>query len=121
ECGGSPRVRYVRITEPTSADSLLVAAAQGQMVAIMGENLQNVVEVWFNDQPAQLQTTFITSTSIITRVPAELPEVITNKLTLVFANGQTLEYDFSVDISEPLVTRMKIGRASCRERGRVAG
>lgn len=107
ESGGAPRVRYVRITEPTSADSLLVAAAQGQMVAIMGENLQNVVEVWFNDQPAQLQTTFITSTSIITRVPAELPEVITNKLTLVFANGQTLEYDFSVDISEPLVTRMK--------------
>jgi hypothetical protein len=105
--GGAPRVRYVRITEPTSADSLLVAAAQGQMVAIMGENLQNVVEVWFNDQPAQLQTTFITSTSIITRIPAELPEVITNKMTLVFANGQTLEYDFSVDISEPLVTRMK--------------
>src|SRR5690606_8771462 len=107
DAGGAPRVRYVRVTQPTAADSLLVAAGQGQMVAIMGENLQNTVEVWFNDQPATLVTTFITSTSIITRVPSELPEVINNKVKLVFANGQSLEYDFSVDVSEPLISRMK--------------
>ncbi|HEX7015056.1 MAG TPA: glycan-binding surface protein [Cyclobacteriaceae bacterium] len=107
DAGGSPRIRYVRVTEAASSDSLLVAAAQGQMVAIMGENLENTVEVWFNDQPSSLIKTFITNTSIITRVPADLPEVITNKLKLIFSNGDSLLYDFSVDISEPLVTRMK--------------
>ena len=65
------------------------------------------MELWFNDQPAALTTTFITNTSIIARVPAELPEVITNKLKLVFSNGEELIYDFAVDISEPFVSRMK--------------
>ena len=39
DSGGAPSIRYVRITEPASSDSLLVTAAQQQMVAIMGENL----------------------------------------------------------------------------------
>lgn len=107
DSGGAPRVKYVRITEPTSSDSLLVAASQGQMVAIMGENLQHTVELWFNDQPAALTSTFVTNTSIITRVPTVLPEEITNKIRLVFSNGSSLVYDFSVDVSEPIVSRMK--------------
>ncbi len=107
DSGGKPLISYVRVTEPASSDSLLIAAAQGQMVAIMGRNLQNTVELWFNDKQAVLTTTFITSTSIITRVPAELPEVITNKVKLIFDNGDSLLYDFSVDVSEPVVSRMK--------------
>src|SRR5690606_1349402 len=107
DSGGAPRVSYVRITEPASSDSLLVAAAQGQMVAIMGENLQHTVELWVNDRQAALTTTFITNTSIITRVPAELPEVITNQVKLVFSNGESLIYDFSVDISAPFISRIK--------------
>lgn len=107
DSGGKPMISYVRVTEPTSSDSLLIAAAQGQMVAIMGRNLQNTVELWFNDQQAVLTTTFITSTSIITRVPSELPEEITNKVKLIFSNGESLLYDFSVDVSEPVVSRIK--------------
>lgn len=107
DSGGAPSIKYVRITEPASSDSLLVAAAQGQMVAIMGENLQHTVELWFNDQPAALTTTFITANSIITRVPAVLPEEITNQIKLVFSNGASLIYDFSVDVSEPVISRMK--------------
>ncbi|HLT72897.1 MAG TPA: glycan-binding surface protein [Cyclobacteriaceae bacterium] len=115
DSGGAPRVSYVRITEPASSDSLLVAAAQGQMVAIMGENLQHTVELWFNDQPAALTTTFITANSIITRVPTVLPEEITNQVKLVFNNGASLVYDFSVDVSEPVITRMKSEYASAGE------
>lgn len=107
DSGGEPMISYVRITEPASSDSLLVAAAQGQMVAIMGRNLEHTVQLWFNDQQAALTKTFVTNSSIITRVPAELPEVITNKVKLLFDNGDSLLYDFSVDISEPLVSRLK--------------
>lgn len=104
---GQPRIDYVRVTDPASSDSLLVIAAQGQMVAIMGENLGSATQLWFNDQPATLTATFVTDRSIIARVPSQIPETINNKLTLVFANGSSLEYNFSLDISKPVVDRMK--------------
>jgi hypothetical protein len=103
---GEPRIRYIRVTAPESSDSLLAAAYQGSTVAIMGENLQGVVEIWFNDQRASLTPTFITSTTIITSVPSQIPTLVTNVMKLVFANGSTLEYPFAVAISEPELTSM---------------
>lgn len=102
---GTPSISYIRITNPASADSLLTSARQGQVIAIMGQNLGSVRQLWFNDQPAPLIPTAITNTTILTQVPAELPSVITNKMKLVFANGTSLDYDFSVDISGPRVDR----------------
>jgi len=104
---GQPRIDYIRITDPASSDSLIVTAGQGQMVAIMGEHLGSATELWFNDQQAVLTPTFITNTSIIARIPDQIPDAVNNKLTLVFANGSTLERDFVLDISKPEVTRMK--------------
>jgi len=104
--GGVPRVRYVRITAPESSDSLLVGAGQGQLVAIIGENLQEAVEVWFNDQAATLTSTYITNTSILVSVPTPIPTEITNKLKIYFSNGDSLLHDFQVQISEPVVNDM---------------
>lgn len=103
---GEPRIRYVRITAPGSSDSLLVAAFQGSVVAITGENLQDTREIWFNDRKASLSPTYITGTTIITTVPSQIPEEVSNKMTLVFGNGQTLEYPFEVAVSEPEVLSM---------------
>ncbi len=105
--GGEPRIKYVRITNPLSADSLLIGAGQGRLIAIMGENLQNAVEIWFNDQQAYLNPTYITSTSIIVNVPAPIPLDINNKMKLVFSNGFVLYHDFEVQISEPVLNNMK--------------
>ncbi|AHM60885.1 hypothetical protein D770_13155 [Flammeovirgaceae bacterium 311] len=104
--GGEPRVEYIRITDPEASDSLLVTAGQGAMVAIIGENLADAREIWFNDLRGELSPTFITNNTIITRVPSDIPTEINNKITLVFGNGRRLEHDFVVDISEPLLTRM---------------
>jgi hypothetical protein len=104
--GGEPRVTYVRITNPASSDSLLVGAGQGRMVAIMGENLGGTVELWFNDQRANLNPSFITNTSIITTVPPQIPTQINNKMRLVFRDGKTLEHAFQVQISKPAVSSM---------------
>ncbi|GAO44652.1 glycan-binding surface protein [Flavihumibacter petaseus] len=103
---GEPRIRYVRITEPTAADSLLIGAAQGQLIAIMGENLNDTREVWFNDQKAILTSTYITATSILVSVPSPIPIDVSNKVKLIFGNGTNLEYQFEVQISEPLVGSM---------------
>src|ERR1035437_1739979 len=103
---GQPVIKYVRSTNPTISDSLLVAASQGNLIAIMGENLGGAVEVWFNDQKALLTPTYVTNTTIMVSVPNPIPTVITNKLKIVFANGQTLLYDFKVTISKPVITSM---------------
>lgn len=103
---GEPRIRYVRITNPVSADSLLVGAFQGNLIAIVGENLHDAIEIWFNDQKAVLTPTYITNTSILVSVPSPIPKVISNKIKIVFSNGKILEYDFKVLISEPTVSAM---------------
>jgi Surface glycan-binding protein B xyloglucan binding domain len=104
--GGTPRVRYVRVTNPESSDSLLVGAGQGNLIAIMGENLQDAREIWFNDQRASLNPTYITSTTIIVNVPSPIPQEISNKMKIIFGNGYVLNHDFEVQISEPLVSSM---------------
>jgi len=105
--GGQPIVNYIRITDPASSDSLVVSAGQGQMVAIMGQNLQDAREIWFNDQRGILNPSFITGTTIITKVPSQIPAEITNEMKIIFANGNSLVYDFTVDISAPEISYMK--------------
>ncbi len=104
--GGEPRIRYVRVTNPNSADSLLVGAGQGQLIAIIGENLQDAVEIWFNDQKAVLTPTYITSNSILVSVPSQIPIDISNELRIHFSNGFILRHSFEVQISEPVVSSM---------------
>jgi hypothetical protein len=105
--GGKPMINFIRVTRPEAADSLIVQGAQGQMIAIIGENLQGARELWINDLKATLQSTFITNTSIITRVPSDIPQDITNKMRIVFANGEELVHDFAVKISEPAPSYME--------------
>src|SRR5678816_3366415 len=77
--GGTPSISYVRITRPESSDSLLIGAGQGQLIAIVGNNLENAVEVWFNDQQARITPTYVTNTSLLVSVPTQIPITITNK------------------------------------------
>jgi hypothetical protein len=103
---GEPRIEYVRVTAPASSDSLLIGAAQGKLIAIIGENLGGAVEMWFNDQPATLNPTFITNTSILVNVPSQIPLEITNQIKIMFNNGRTLQHNFEVQISKPAVDNM---------------
>lgn len=104
--GGEPRIHYVRVTSPESSDSLLIGAGQGRLIAIIGENLQDAVEIWFNDQRAVLTPTYITSTSILVSVPSKIPTSINNTLKIIFSNGKELLHNFIVQISKPTVTSM---------------
>ncbi|GAA4915062.1 glycan-binding surface protein [Mucilaginibacter defluvii] len=103
---GTPTISYIRITDPSSSDSLLVSAGQGNLIAIVGTNLQNAREIWFNDRKAIVTTTYVTNTSILVSVPSEIPVDITNKIRIIFADGKTLEHDFKVSIAEPVISYM---------------
>lgn len=104
--GGEPKINYVRVTNPASSDSLLIGAAQGKLIAIMGENLGGAVEMWFNDQQASLNPTYITNTTILVNVPAQIPLAINNQLKINFKDGRTLLHNFEVQISKPLLSNM---------------
>ena len=102
----TPSISYIRVTNPQSADSLLIGAGQGQLIAIVGNNLQNVVQIWFNDQQAMLTPSYINNTSIIVRVPSQIPSVVTDTMKLIFSDGYILNYKFKVQISKPVINRM---------------
>lgn len=104
--GGKPRINYVRVTNPISSDSLLVGAGQGNLIAIMGENLGGARRMFFNNREANLNPTYITNESILVNVPTLIPTEINNKLKIYFSDGDSLLYDFEVQISEPAVTNM---------------
>jgi len=104
---GMPVVNYVRITDPVKSDSLLVAAYMGSTVAIMGENLQDVNQVWFNDQMAYINSAFVTSSTIIITVPNVIPAKVTNQMTLITVTGKdTLRVPFNVVVPGPRLDAM---------------
>lgn len=109
---GEPRILYVRITDPAASDSLLVAATLGNVIAIVGDNLGNTKELWFNDQQATLTPTYITSTTILVTVPSTAPVELTNKIKLVFKDGRELLHDFVIDLPAPQVVSMNKEYAS---------
>lgn len=103
---GDPRIHYVRITDPAASDSLLVSAGQGQLIAIIGDNLGKANGIVFNDVPSLLIPVYITNTSVLVSVPTEIPTVLTNTFVLYFEGGDSLTHDFVVSINKPSVTGM---------------
>ena len=102
----TPIINYVRITDPISSDSLIVKAGQGQLLALMGDNLQNTVEVWFNNRQAFIKPTYVSKNSILTNVPSKIPTEINNQIRLVSNDGSEYTYNFTVDIGEPYLKGM---------------
>ncbi len=104
--GGTPTVSYVRVTNPEASDSLLSGAGQGRLIAIVGDNLEDAIAIWFNDQKSRLTPTYISRNSILVSVPSQIPQTITNQMKIVFKSGYELLYNFRVEISKPLLSSM---------------
>lgn len=107
EDGENPVIFYVRVTDPAASDSLLVESSLGNLIAIVGENLGGVRELWFNDRQAALNPAFITNRTILVTVPSIPPAEVTNKMVLKFGNGSELQHDFVIKISAPQVSNIK--------------
>jgi len=116
--GGKPTVKYVRCLssevvgsndEPGTlyTDGQLVTSAFPEaIVCLVGENLRSVYELYFNDQKAVLNTSYITDNALLVQVPSGIPELVSNKIYMVTKSQDTVTYDFSVTISAPTVTAM---------------
>ena len=85
----TPRVKYIRSTDPALAEIYLTSASMGELIAIIGEGLEGVCSVRFNDVEAKLNPTYITSTAVLVNVPGTLPTEITNTITLTTKKGRS--------------------------------
>lgn len=102
-----PEITYVRITDPLKSDSLVTHAFMGSTIGIMGNNLKDVDEIWFNDQKAFVNFSFVTNSTIIVTIPPIIPSTVTGKMLLINSNKvDTLKYDFAIDVPAPLVNSL---------------
>lgn len=105
---GEPVIHYIRSPYLATADSLITGAYMGNTIAIVGDNLRSIVKMYFNDQPAVLNTSYMTDHTILVNVPNSLPQEPTDKIYMVTSSDKTVEYAFSVLIPKP-----EIGSMSC--------
>jgi len=100
---GNPEVFFIRLTDPASADSLLDGAQMGSIICLVGNNLRSIHELFFNDQQAILNTSYITDNTLIVTVPNDIPTDVTDKIYMVSFSGDTVSYDFKTIVPAPSV------------------
>ena len=103
---GNPTIRYIRPVDVASADSLLTGAYMDNEICIVGENLRSIVEMYFNDQKAQLIPSLITDNTLIVTVPGNIPGEVFNKIFMTNNKGVVTEYDFKVLVPGPKILTM---------------
>jgi hypothetical protein len=103
---GTPEVYYVRLPEPSSADSLITAAYMQNTICLVGNDLNSIKELYFNDQQAMLNNSLITKNTLFVNIPKTIPQVVSNKIYMVTGAGDTLDYDFNVQVPAPSVVSM---------------
>ncbi len=114
EGNGTPVITGVRVCDPEYADSLFSKSAQGQIVAIVGQNLNDATAVYINDQKVSFSTTMNTSHSIIIKVPAETDgfelkafnSALNEEIRVETTHG-TATYPFQVLAASPVITRIQ--------------
>lgn len=103
--GETPVVRYVRSCDEAKSDSLLSSAYLGAKIALIGENLGGVTQIYFNDKRAKLNPSFVTENAIILNVPSDIPGLKEDVIRL-HAGDRICEYTFETKVPEPSVKSM---------------
>lgn len=119
--GGVPTIYYVRLTTPESSDSLLDKAYMESTICLVGDNLRSIHRLWFNDQPAVLNTSLITDHTLIVSIPSKIPQEITNKIYMETRDGAMVDFDFTVLVPNPVITSMKNEWVAVGDEGVIYG
>ncbi len=106
---GGPTIKYLRndnnrstFTSPNKLDTIVSAGIQGQWVIIVGTNLKNTIDVFFNGRrAAYLNVALNSDTTVITRIPtltfSTLNPDSLNTLRVVTSTGEiTVKFPIAV-------------------------
>ena len=115
---GLPQVDYVRYVD---RDIVITQAFMEEAVCLVGENLRSVNQLWFNDQEAVLNTSFMTDNTLVASVPKNKAAVQTDKIYLITAAQDTVTYDFKVLDPAPVVKTMSNEHAKVGETVTITG
>jgi len=99
---GLPVISNVRVIEK---DSSVVGGEFGLPIAIQGNHLGSVVEVWFNNVKAELNPAYVTDSNILMFIPDEGPTEVNNKITLVTRSGKSVTADFETILPPPVIAQ----------------
>lgn len=110
--GGQPEIYNVRLTDPTKTDSTFTDAWPGQMVVVIGRNLEGIKKIFINEQEVSFNTNYNTSTSIIITIPKDLiltgtdPE-LQGEIRIETNHGNAT-YRFHIYSPAPSITRISL-------------
>lgn len=93
ESDGVPFIHFVRYAD---RDVMIREAGMNEVVCIVGDKLNSVHEIYFNDQKAELNTSYMTPHTIVVAVPGSMPAMKDNMMHLITRNGTEVLYDFTV-------------------------
>ncbi len=115
---GKPTVYGVRYAETGIQTE---QAFMEDVLCILGENLTSVNRLFFNDQEAVLNTSFITANTLIVSVPKTMAVEKTDKIYLINKAGETVEHPFKVLPPAPRVNELSFEFAGDGEEVAIYG
>lgn len=115
---GLPQVDYVRYADQ---DIVITQAFMEETVCLVGENLRSINQLWFNDQEAILNTSYMTDNTLVVGVPKNRATVQTDKIYMITAAQDTVTYDFKVLAPAPVVKSMSNEWAKVDETVTITG
>ena len=118
ETDGVPTVHYVRYAD---RDLVITQANMEELICIVGDNLTSVHDIYFNDQPAVLNTSYMTEHAIVVTVPKTLPAVQDDQMHLITRDSSVVLYDFKVLPPAPKVEGMSCEWAAPGETVTITG
>ena len=101
--GGKPVIDYIRYADK---DLLINQAYMDETVCVVGDNLTSVVKVLFNDQEAVLNTSYITSKTLLVSIQKTQATVETDLIYFITQAPDTVTYDFHVMPPSAIVSSM---------------
>lgn len=102
---GLPKVDFIRYADK---DVIITQANMEEVICIVGENLTSIHDLYFNDQQAVLNTSYMTDNTLVVSVPKNMPVVQTDKIYMNTKSGETVTYGFKVLPPAPRVTSMSL-------------
>ena len=102
---GLPKVDFIRYADK---DVVITQANMEEVVCIVGENLTSIHDLYFNDQKAVLNSSYMTANTLLVSVPKNMPAVETNKIYMYTKAGQEVTYDFKVLPPAPKLASMSL-------------
>ena len=100
---GVPTVHGIKYAD---SDVLIQEAYMSEIITILGENLCSIHQMYFNDQKALLNTSYMTENAIVVAVPGTIPVNKTDKIYMITQAKDTVTYDFKVMLPAPQLKSM---------------